>query len=312
MADLIRGKRILVTGGTGFIGGHLVKRLEDFGNEICVIVKRQPQNNNLDASNTFYKPVEISDYSSIDSVIKRFRPNVIFHLAAIVTASREFSLIDKMIEVNLTGTTNILRSISELQELEVMINFGSSEEYGNQSIELKETVREEPSSPYAIFKLVTTKLCNIFSLIYNLPIITIRPANIFGPGQGLDKFIPYVITKCLNNEQINMTLGEQKRNFLYVEDFVNAILLIASKERRLEQIYNVGSDSTLTLKEITETIKRLTHSNSHINYGAIEYRTNEMMAFEMNIDKIIDLGWKQEYDLIESLKKTIEFYKRGL
>ena len=242
-------------------------------------------------------------------MIHKIRPEFIFHLAALVTAARDFNLIDEMIEVNLRGTTNILRAIEGLTDLECMINFGTCEEYGNQERQFDEILREEPASPYAILKLTTSRFCNMFSGMFKVPIITIRPANLYGPGQAKDKFIPYTILKCLKNDPIDMTFGEQKRNFIFIDDFINAVLLIAQKERNLAQIYNIGSEGSVSLRSVVELIKEILNSQSVINFGALNYRENEMMAFDVNIQKIRELGWIPEYQMAEGLLRTARFYQ---
>ncbi|HEX3043588.1 MAG TPA: NAD(P)-dependent oxidoreductase [Bacillota bacterium] len=306
MDSFFEGKKVLITGGSGFVGRHLVSRLLELKSRIYVTDKvnlfaHQPEV-------TFFN-LDVVKYNEVKSVIHSVRPNFIFHLAAIVTAAREFNLIDEMIEVNLRGSTNILRAIDGLNDLECMINFGTCEEYGNQERQFDEVLREEPASPYAILKLTTSRFCNMFSGMFKIPIITIRPANLFGPGQAKDKFIPYTILKCLKNDPIDMTYGEQKRNFIYIDDFINGVLLIAEKERKLAQIYNIGSESSVSLRSVVELIKQMLDSQSVINFGALNYRENEMMAFDVNIQKIINLGWKPEYTLLLGLKRTAQFYQ---
>jgi UDP-glucose 4-epimerase len=309
MIDFYNNKRVLVTGGTGFVGRHLVEKLISRGSEVFVTGNsKNVWVGSLDHRKLHYSNLDISNYQDIERLVINSKPQVIFHLAAIVTASRDFSLVDEMIDVNLKGTTNLLKAIGKITSLESMVNFGSSEEYGNQQIELSEILREEPASPYAILKMTTTRFCNMFSEIYKIPITTIRPANIFGPYQPSEKFIPYSIIKCLKGENINMTFGEQERNFIYVEDFIGATLLIGEKERKLAQIYNVGSESYITLKEIVQQIKTLTNSSSDIGYGTVNYRDGEMMKFDINIEKLKELGWDTRDNFKKNLNSTIKFY----
>lgn len=291
------------------MGRNLASRLLGLGSRIYVtdkvnLYERRPEV-------VFYN-LDIVKYEEVKAVIHSVRPDFIFHLAALVSAARNFNLIDEMIEVNLRGTTNILRAIEGLDNLEGMINFGTCEEYGNQEREFDEILREEPASPYAILKLTTSRFCNMFSGIFKIPITTIRPANLYGPGQATDKFIPYVILRCLKNDPIDMTYGEQKRNFIFIDDFIDGLLLVAQKERKLAQIYNIGSESSVSLRSVVELIKQMLNSQSVINFGALNYRENEMMAFEVNIQKVKELGWKPEYDLAEGLQRTAEFYRHNL
>lgn len=321
MGSFFQGKTLLITGGSGFVGRNLINRLLETGAKIYVIDKHDTGSLENYPEVTFLQ-LDISHFQDVKSAIEKVNPNIIFHLASIVTASRDLNLIDTMMEVNLRGTTNILKAITinngtiamngaiaGNQCLECMINFGTSEEYGNQAVWLDETLREEPASPYAILKLTTSRFCNWFSNMYHIPITTVRPANLYGPGQPKDKFIPYIIENCLKNQRVDMTYGEQKRNFIFIDDFIDAILLIAEKERNLGQIYNIGSESSITLRAVVESIMEITHSNPVVNFGAVPYRENEMMVFDLNIDKIKALGWTPQYGLADGLQRTIAYYQ---
>ena len=312
MSHFLAGKKILITGGTGFVGRSLVNRLLESGAQVFVIDKERVRYRNPDYGNqpevTFWQ-LDITKYPEVKSVIQKINPNILFHLAALVTADRDVNLIDEMIEVNLRGTTNILKALEGCTGLECMINFGTCEEYGNQERQLDEELREEPASPYAILKLATTRFCNMFSRMFNIPIVTVRPANLYGPGQPRDKFIPYLISSCLQNRTIAMTPGEQQRNFIFIDDFINAVFLIAQRERQLAQIYNIGSDGSVSLRTMVELIKQIIKSETVINFGAINYRENEMMVFDLNTAKIKKLGWIPEYSLRDGLIKTIKFYQ---
>lgn len=303
-----KNKTLLVTGGTGFVGQQLVSRLESLG----AIVHFTGQRDDVFqyGGNSHYEKLDIKRYLEVKRLLSRVKPDIIFHLASIVSAKIDFDLIDEMIDVNLKGTTNILKCIDSISNIECLVNFGSSEEYGNQDIELKENLREEAASPYAILKLCTTRFCNMYSFSLGIPIVTIRPANIFGPGQNEDKFIPNLIINCLNNKSVDMTKGENERNFIFIDDFINAVLIIGMKERSLGQIYNVGSNRSITLRKLAELIKKECLSKSKINFGSNDYRLNEMMKFDLSIDKTLSIGWEEEYNLQQGIVKTIDFYKR--
>ncbi len=306
--DFYRDKKVLITGGSGFVGRNLAARLLAAGAEVTIVdVRSDPDAGLPPAAKVF--ALDVARYSDLRAAIHEIRPRLVFHLASIVTAARDPDLIDPMIEANLKGTTNLLRSLDGLEGLAGVVNLGTCEEYGDRDALLRESMREEPASPYAILKLATTRFCRMFSRLYRLPVTTVRPAGLFGPGQARDKLVPSVILACLENRAIRTTAGEQKRNFLFIDDFVAAVLLVARKERRLGRIYNVGSDDTVSVRALVEIIREMTRSESPLDFGALDYRDGEMMTCDLDLRRIGALGWAPKHDLREGLRRTIEFYK---
>lgn len=137
----------------------------------------------------------------------------------------------------------------------------------------------------------------------------------YGPKDDSTKFIPFVIEKMLKNEkQIDLTKGEQKRDFIYVEDVVRAYLTLVKTIDKLDKKYyhiEVGTGKPTTIKDIVLLIKMLTNSDIKLNFGTLPYRKNELMYSSANIDFIKKLGWEPKVSLEEGLKETISYYKRG-
>lgn len=303
--EYFKNKKILITGGSGFIGKELIKTLMRYGAKITVFNKTKIE----DIKDIDSFEVDITDEKKVKDLVLTTSPHLIFHLASIVTASRDIDLITEMIDTNLKGTINLLKTIKELNQIEKFIYFGTSEEYGIQTKIIDEKTRELPNSPYAITKLASNRFCDFFTSLFKIPIITIRPTYIYGPAQASTKFIPYIIQKCLKNEQIDMTYGKQKRNFIFVDDFIKATLLVAQKENRLNQIYNIGDENSISLRDLVKLVKKITNSSSKINFGAIAYRENEMMEFNISNNKLKKLGFKALYNLDDGLKLTVRFYQ---
>ena len=279
-------ERLFLIGGSGFIGKNLVRCLRE---KYAISVYDKFIDEAYFAS---YPDVKTSlielDKDRIPAEVET--PDYIVNLASIVTAERDLSLFDSMIASNLKVLLNLYERYKEDIKLKLFIQFGSSEEYGNEGSPFKETMREEPSSPYALVKQMTTNTALMLHNNYGFPISIIRPGNLYGPLQSRSKFIPYVIDCLLKGGAINVTPCEQKRDFIYTDDFawcINQILLHSSNCKG--EIINVANGESVSLKSLIETAKVIIGSSSIVNYGAKPYRENEAMDLKCSIDKFIRL-----------------------
>lgn len=265
---------VYLIGGSGFIGKHIAERLSS---RYSVIV--------------FDKYIDQEFFSHhydigtcrLDLVKDRIpedygTPEFIINLASIVTAERDLSLFDSLISSNLKILLNLFERFKGDRSLKLFIQFGSSEEYGNEGSPFKETMREQPNSPYALVKQLTTNTALMLYRNYGFPSMVVRPGNLYGAGQNPTKFIPYVIEKLKDNLPLDVTPCEQKRDFIHVDDFTYAIEgLLTNYSKCVGEIVNVGSGESVSLKSIIEKYRHELHSTSEINYGALPYRENEAM-----------------------------------
>ena len=278
--------KILIFGGFGFIGKNLIEVLQK-EYEIVSIDKNIDREFLEENKELKYYQFDFSLQSELEKIINFEQPNYIINLISYVTAEREIELFPKMLESNLNIFLKIYEASKNLKNLKLMIQFGSGEEYGNITPPFKETDKEEPSSPYAIAKLITTNTALMLHRNYNYPVCIIRPANLYGKYQEKNKFIPYILEKLKNNEEILTTFGEQKRDFLEVIEFVEIIKKLLKKSEKLKgEIINIGSGKSISLKEMILNLKKELKFSSQIKFGAIPYRENEMMDFCLDISKL--------------------------
>jgi len=217
-------------------------------------------------------------------------------------------LFDSMIASNLKVLLNLYERFKDDKHLKLFIQFGSSEEYGNDGSPFVETMREEPNSPYALVKQLTTNTAMMLHRNYDFPIMVVRPGNLFGPLQGKTKFIPYVIESLKKGEPLNVTPCEQKRDFIYADDFAWAIgKLLENCNKAVGEIVNVSSGESISLKQIIEFCKSIIKSSSHINYGAKPYRENEMMDLKCSTKKLEELvGERISFSTFDALTILID------
>jgi len=142
-----------------------------------------------------------------------------------------------------------------------------------------------------------------------IKVINMQLEHFYGPGASSTNFLTFMINKLKNNEpQIDFTLGEQQRDFIYIEDVVNAYLTVIEKENLIAEHYSsyqACTNQLISIKDLMNLMKSLTNSNSMLNFGAIPYRENELMLSETDNSDLIKLGWKPQYSIKEGLLKTI-------
>ncbi len=300
-------KKIVIAGGFGFIGKNLIENLIK-NYEIVVIdkvvdfefVEKNPKVK-------FYE-YDFLKEDSIKDILEKEAPNYIINLISIVSAERNMEIFDDLIKINLGILLKLYYASKNLKSLKLFLQFGSGEEYGNIESLLKEEFREYPNSPYSLTKQLSTNTAIMLNKNYDFPITVIRPSNLFGKYQAINKFIPYVINQLKENKDIDTTFGEQKRDFIYAEDFVRAIsLLLINSERFIGEIVNISSGKSYSLKEIILFCKDYIKSESKVNFGKIPYRENEIMNFELDNSKFKEkINTTFEVELLESLKSYMK------
>lgn len=291
---------VYLIGGSGFIGKHLAKVLSEFYS-VTVFDKY------IDSD--FFHTLPKVEICKIDLVKEKIpeiysTPEFIINLASVVTAERDLSLFDSLISTNLKILLNLFERFKGEEKLKLFVQFGSSEEYGNESSPFKETMREQPNSPYALVKQLTTNTALMLCRNYAFPVMVVRPGNLFGPGQNPSKFIPYVINRLKENLPLDVTPCEQKRDFIHVEDFARDIVILLNNYKECTgKIINVSSGFSITLKEIIEGLKQTLASESVINYGALGYRENETMDLRCDISFLEEL--RRKYYLKQRINNLI-------
>ena len=308
-----RNKQILVTGGAGFIGSHFVKKLLELGAKITVTVK---YNSIID----FPRLIPVKDKINIiecdlrhtDSlkVLNKFKFEKIFHFAAYNHVGDSFNHVSENLNSNLISTINLLNSGPNFKKF---IHIGSSEIYGLQKkIPFNPKNLPNPMSPYAISKYASELFTAMSSRYTKRNILCLRPFNTFGPYQSEKAIIPEIIIKCLNNELIKTTKGKQTREFNYISNIVEGIILLDQKVKSNLEPINIGSNKPIKIHDLVKKIHKYSNSQSKLKIGALKYRPNEIWRMQANNKFVISKGWKPKINLDVGLIKTINWYKTFL
>ncbi|MFL0197098.1 NAD-dependent epimerase/dehydratase family protein [Clostridium sp. WILCCON 0269] len=315
---MIQDKKILLTGGAGFIGTKLCSLLSD-NNEILIYdnLKRNSIKDTdlLNKSNITLNQGDILDFNHIKSVVDEFKPNVVIHLAAVAGIDTVIKSPVNTMKVNMIGTYNILEAVRE-HKIYRFIDFSTSEVFGSYAYKVDEqhTTNLAPVGEarwtYSVSKLAGEHLAHSYYKEYDMPVVTIRPFNIYGAGQVGEGAIHQFAVRAIKNEEIQIHGdGDQIRSWCYIDDFVDGIILCLEKKNAIGNAFNIGNPrGTVTISMLAQLIKRIANSKSKVVYIPKNYVDVELRI--PNIDKAKEiLGYDPKYDLAEGLEKTIEWYR---
>lgn len=298
--------RILVTGASGFVGKHLIKRL--FQNEeIYGIVKSNKAALRGLRLSKIYQ-ADLSNYASVAKIITDANPDRIFHLAAYPDKGNNTGHIKAAFDSNVFGTLNLLMASRNIN-YKRFIFAGSYKEYGNKAVPFSEDSSLKPLSGYAASKAAAEQYCNLFQAL-GKPITMLRFATTYGPGQEQATLIASTIKSALLNEKIVITSGNQTRDFLYIDDAVSALIKSAYSPYAEGEIFNIGSGYEIKVKEIVKEIVKICKSKSKVKAGELPQRQNEVLHMYGNTAKAHKLlKWHPKTKLEDGLKRTVKWYK---
>lgn len=312
-------KNILVTGGCGFIGSHLVRKLvKDYSkyNIVCIDkLDMCSSKKHLEELNNYpnYKFVkgDICSSDLISYILYNENIDTVFHVAAQSHVDTSFGNSLSFTRNNVLGT-HVLLECCLKHSIKKFIHISTDEVYGDCTDKKNELSSTNPTNPYSASKAAAENIVQGYINSFNFPAVITRGNNVYGEGQFLEKLIPKMTVRLKNNMKCCVHgNGSNKRHFLHVLDTVNAFLLILHKGV-LGEIYNIGSldefENIETVKRIIKHMKPDDDVNDWIEY--VNDRPFNDTRYYLNFVKISELGWKAEKQFDDGLKETIEWYKK--
>lgn len=297
-------KKILIIGGTGFIGQNLIKKLRSKNFQIISLSKKKQLPKKK--KNVIYKSIDISNKKKLNKISK-IKFNIVINLGGNINHQNP----KETVQAHYYGLKNVLKTIN-LKNLNLFIQIGSSLEYGTSRSPHLESQLCKPNSSYGKAKLKATNYLRRISNSENFKLVILRPYQIFGPYQKLDRLIPQVIKFCLKDKKFDCTEGRQKRDFLFVGDFINLILKILSKKKFSSGIYNVGYGKSIKVKNVIQLIRNLIKSGEP-NFGKVKMRKDEVMNLYPKINKVRKyFNWRPATTFNSGIRKTIKYYKNEM
>ncbi|MEL7668967.1 SDR family oxidoreductase [Methanobacterium sp.] len=309
----MKNKKVVVTGGLGFIGSHLVEKLSE--DNLVVIIDDQSTGNieNIKHFNISKIDTTLGDITSINLEEIFDGADYVFHEAAVTSVQKSVDDPFTSNKVNITGTLKVLEAAKNTDVKKVVLA-SSSAVYGDtESLPLGEDDPVNPLSPYAVGKTTGELYCNVFSEIYGLPTISLRYFNVFGPRQDPNSqyaaVIPIFIDKILKNQSpIIYGDGEQSRDFVSVKNVVAANIMAA--ESKLTGAFNIGLGKSTTINQLFLMIKEIIGIDIQPLYE--KERPGDIKYSLADISKAKSLGYDPKADFKEELKETVEWFKKVL
>ncbi len=306
MAEKLK-PRVLVLGGTGFIGNHLIPRLLKRYRVDCVhklFLKKSCR-----IKKVTYIRLNLENFNLVKRKINKDY-KFIFNLGGYIDHSSSYDVNNINLKTHFMSVVNLV-SIFSKRKITRFINIGSSDEYGSSKIVQNEKYREAPQSFYALSKVCSTHFLQMAYKNIKFPSVIIRIFIAYGPKQKKNRLIPYIIDRCLKNKTAYLTKGDQVRNFCYIEDVVEAIMLFTKpKKKNVEgNVFNVGYNKSYKVRNIAYKIKKIINKGNLIFNKKINKRESKLLI--PNINKIKKThNWKPNFSINAGLKKTIEYYQK--
>lgn len=317
---MIKGKKIFITGGAGFIGTNLVERLIS---ENAIIIYDNLHRNSLERYTNYSKHEnltiikgDILDSEYLNRCIGN--PDIVVHLAAIAGVGTVVNYPSTTLKVNMIGAYNILEAIKN-KSVERFIDFSTSEVYGPFIFRADENEMTtlgaigEPRWTYALSKIASEFLTHSYYKEHNIPAVSIRPFNVYGPRQIGEGAIHHFIVNAIKGEELVVhNDGEQIRSWCYIDDFIDGLLLAMEKKEAIGNVFNIGNPkATGTVLDLAEKIIRISRSNSEIVFKNIEYPDVELRVPSIKKAQRL-LGYNPLTSYEDGLHKTILWYKDNL
>ncbi|MDO8659018.1 MAG: SDR family NAD(P)-dependent oxidoreductase [Candidatus Parcubacteria bacterium] len=310
----LKGERILVTGGAGFIGGHLVLKLTEAGAKVSVLdIEVDPKSFFTSQNLSSHAQLDIVDIRDKEKVFKYFDKSsfdYVFHLAAEPIVEEAFKNPYSAFDTNIMGTVNILEAVRRSKGIKGTIVASSDKAYGKTKKAYTEESPLQGDHPYDVSKSAMDLICQSYFTTYNLPIVITRFGNVYGEGDlHFDRIIPGICKAVIKNEVLDIRSdGTYVRDYLYVKDVANGYIALLNNIDTIHgEAFNFSSKDNLSVVGVINKAEQILKVK--IPHRILNTAHNEIPYQHLNDAKIRKLGWKSEYDLESSLKATVQWYK---
>jgi len=302
----LAGRRVAVIGGSGFIGSHLTHRLIGEGADVLAVARSSTRLGQLEPVRTecVIALADTSDAEMILRALRRFRPEVVFHLASHPDANESFAHLADGVRTNGLGLVYSLQA-AVAAGAELFVYGDSAKDYGNAPVPYRAAQPASPVCSYAIMKSAGWQLCQLVSSFTPLKTVALRPTFVYGPRQGRN-----VITyahDCVNGGRpVRLMGGTQTRDPLYIDDAVSAFVAAATSPASWGQAIPIGGGQELTVISLCEAVVRALGASVSVVAGAEEPRLTEIWRSSSdNVDAHRLLGWEPRVSLAEGLRRTV-------
>jgi len=316
-----KGRQVLVTGAGGFIASHLIERLVKDGAQVRAFVRYNSRNDvgmlRLVSADVFSAleviQGDLRDVEAIRKAVKNM--DTVFHLGALIAIPYSYVNPREVIDVNIMGTLNVLTAARDTNVRRV-VHTSTSEVYGTaQYTPIDEKHPLQGQSPYSASKIGADKIAESFYRSFDVPVVTLRPFNTYGPRQSTRAVIPTIITQALTCDEVKLGSLDPMRDFTFAADTANGFVLVAEADNVLGEEINLGNDNTIRIGDLVEKIFGIIGKTPKIitDEQRIRPGKSEVMKLWASNQKAREMiGWEPRVSLDEGLKFTIEWISSHL
>jgi nucleoside-diphosphate-sugar epimerase len=299
-------KKLLIIGGTGFIGKHLSREAVRQGYKTSVIsLHKVIETESIDGVN--YLTSDVTNCDELKNILEDQPFTHVVNLGGYVNHAKFKSGGRDILDTHYLGVENLIE-VLDWGILKSFVQVGSSDEYGDTAAPQCENNKEEPISPYSMGKLAAGQLLQMLNRTEGFPVVILRLFLVYGPGQNNQRFLPQIIEGCLNGESFSSSHGQQLRDFCYIEDVVNGIILALENPDVVGHVINLASGEPVKIRTVIEKVVQIIGSGMP-EYGNVPYRVGENMALYADITKAKKiLNWQPKTSLSDGLAITIKSY----
>lgn len=297
---------IVVTGGQGFLGRALTSRLSSLGEDVCSTYCYTPPWK-ISKGNLSHFKLDVTRFDECLKLINQENPKTIYHLVSQPLVTSAIRHPYSTFELTVRGAYNLLEAVRQSNKQIKVILYTSDKVYGNNN-DAKETDRlDTVSHPYEVAKVCEDLLGRSYALSFGMDVVTVRSGNLYGGGDlHWDRLVPYMCREIIYNRPVIFRgTGQQKRDYIYIEDAVDGILMSSSLPSG--ESMNMGASRSHTAFEVFEELQKVT--NTIIVPTALGTRLNEIDDQHINFDKAMTMGWRPKTSMLDGLEKTYAWYR---
>lgn len=307
-------KKILITGGAGFIGANFVYKFLELGCNVSILERKEANFWRIEKVKSkidLYSP-NLTNYDEVEEVILKIKPEIVIHFAAYGAYQKSQQDLKATVDTNIIGSINLINACNKIG-VECFVNTGSSSEYGIKEKPMEENDVLESDNLYGITKSAITQYGQMMANKFNFPIVTIRPFAVYGYFEEKERLIPSIIRACLANNTLELSRPDSVRDFIFIEDLIDGYIAVIKNIKKVKgEIFNLGAGKQNTVDEVVNMVKKITGSKITPIYGKTKIAQTEPKIWVANVSKAKNiLKWVPKYSLEKGLKDDVEWFEKN-
>jgi len=305
--------RILVTGGSGFIGSHLLSTLIEQEHELFSLGRERPAAQPLQADGRVQLVFcDLRDHAALRQVLRRVQPEAVIHLASVSAVAYSYGHPNEVLEANVIGTVNLAEAcLGEVPGLRQFLFASTSETYGNGPVPKTEETRQNPNSPYAVSKLAAEQYLLYLRDAYHLPLTVLRPFNTYGRKESAAFVVERTIVQMLCGNTVKLGDPSPVRDWLYIEDHVRAYLTCLSRQMAIGEVFNFCTGRGASVRELVDLLSEIIGFRGELLWNTEPPRPLDIRVMVGDYSKAARvLSWQPRVSLEEGLRLSVDYWRQ--